>query len=199
MYQVILASGSPRRKEILEQCGISFIVQKSDAEEVITKDQPQDAVMELARLKAYDVQKELAMKKTILIAADTIVAYGNSILGKPADSEDACRMIDTIQGHVHSVYTGVTILIHDEAITKELTFYEETKVEILPMDKEEIADYVASGDPFDKAGSYGIQGAFASYVKGIQGDYYNVVGLPISRILLELKSIGIDLKKSCIK
>lgn len=203
MYQVILASGSPRRKEILEQCGISFVIQKSDAEEVITKEAPNEAVMELSKQKAYDVQKQITRKNTVLIAADTVVANGDKILGKPSDKEDACRMIKSIQGHDHSVYTGVTLLIQDEETTKgavqELTFYEETKVEILPMNDEEINDYVASGEVYDKAGAYAIQGAFASYVKGIQGDYYNVVGLPISRILRELKNVGIDLKKSCEK
>lgn len=203
MYQVILASGSPRRKEILEQCGISFVIQKSDAVEVITKEAPHEAVMEFARQKAYDVQKQLTRKNTILIAADTMVANGDKILGKPSDKEDACRMIKSIQGHDHSVYTGVTLIIQDDKIAKgtvkELTFYEETKVELLPMNEEEIADYVASGEVYDKAGAYAIQGAFASYVKGIQGDYYNVVGLPICRILRELKNVGIDLKKSCEK
>lgn len=199
MYQVILASGSPRRKEILEQCGISFLIQKSDAEEIITKEKPHEAVMELSRQKAYDVQEKLTGSNTILIAADTIVSDRDRILGKPEDEQEAYDMIESIQGHAHSVYTGVTLLIHTGETVKELTFYEETKVEILPMSKEEIEDYVATKEPMDKAGAYGIQGAFASYVKGIQGDYYNVVGLPICRILLELKKIGIDLKKSCNK
>lgn len=195
MYECILASGSPRRKEILEQCGISFKVVKSDADEVITKTEPGEVVMELSAEKALDVASMRTEESCIIIGADTIVANGGYILGKPKDEADAFAMLDSLQGHDHSVYTGVTLLIRKDGKQEQVTFYEETKVQIVPMSEREIKDYIASKEPMDKAGAYGIQGLFACYVKGIQGDYLNVVGLPISRILQELKKYSIDLKK----
>ncbi len=197
MYQCILASGSPRRKEILEQCGIAFRIEKSDAKEVITKIEPSEVVMELSRLKADEVAERTVEAECIIIGADTIVADGKDILGKPKDREDAIRMITSLQGHAHSVYTGVTVIIKKDGKQDKHTFFEETKVEILPMTREEIMVYVDSGEVFDKAGSYAIQGLFASYVKGINGDYYNVVGLPICRMIYELKKRNIDLQKDC--
>lgn len=204
MYQCILASGSPRRKKILEQCGISFQVVKSDAEEVITKTEPSEVVMELSAQKALDVAGKITEQTCIIIGADTIVANDKSqgiksILGKPKDEADAFAMLQLLQGHTHSVYTGVTLLIRKDGKQKQVTFFEETKVELVPMSEAEIKDYMASGEPMDKAGSYAIQGLFASFVKGIQGDYLNVVGLPICRIQEELKKQSIDLKKDCKK
>lgn len=197
MYQCILASGSPRRKEILEQCGIAFKIEKSDAEEVITKTVPSEVVMELSAVKALEVAERLEESECIVIGADTIVANGDAILGKPKDEAEAFAMIESLQGHAHSVYTGVTLIIKKDNKQEKVSFFEETKVEIAAMSKEEIDDYVKSGEPMDKAGSYAIQGLFAGYVKGIQGDYYNVVGLPICAIMQELKNIGINLKKDC--
>lgn len=197
MYQCILASGSPRRKEILEQCGVSFIIEKSNAEEIISKTQPKEVVMELSALKASEVANRISEPEGIIIGADTVVADGQAILGKPKNKAEAIAMLNSLQGHVHSVYTGVTLIIKKDGTHKMQTFYEETKVEIIPMTIEEIEDYVASGEPEDKAGSYAIQGQFAGYVKEIHGDYYNVVGLPICRIMKELKKNGIDLKKDC--
>lgn len=199
MYQLILASGSPRRKEILEQCGISFRVQKSDKEEIITKSEPAEAVKELSDMKAEDIAAQAAEENCIILGADTIVADGNRILGKPEDEEAAFTMIQSLQGHTHSVFTGVTLLIKAGNNSTKLVFAEETKVEIAAIPAEEIWDYIATGEPMDKAGAYGIQGKFACYVKGIQGDYYNVVGLPISRIMEELKKQKINLKKDCKK
>jgi len=197
MYQCILASGSPRRKEILEQCGVSFIIEKSNAEEIVSKTEPKEVVMELSALKASEVANRISEPEGIIIGADTVVADGQAILGKPKNKAEAIAMLNSLQGHVHSVYTGVTFIIKKDGTHKMQTFYEETKVEIIPMTIEEIEDYVASGEPEDKAGSYAIQGQFASYVKEIHGDYYNVVGLPICRIMKELKKNGIDLKKEC--
>lgn len=197
MYQCILASGSPRRKEILEQCGIAFRIEKSDAEEVITKTRPRDVVMELSEVKALEVAERVKETECIIIGADTIVANGEAILGKPKDETEACAMINSLQGHEHSVYTGVTLVIRRGGKQEVTTFYEETKVEILSMSEDEIKDYVKSGEPMDKAGAYAIQGLFAGNVKGIRGDYYNVVGLPICAILQELRKAGIDLKKDC--
>jgi len=197
MYQCILASGSPRRKEILEQCGVSFLVKKSDVEEEITKAEPGEAVKELSLLKARDVAGKVTEEKCIIIGADTIVANDSKILGKPADEKDAFQMLKSIQGKMHSVYTGVALIIKNGKEQTELSFFEETKVEIMPMTDEEIKEYVKGGEPMDKAGSYAIQGEFAIYVKKMEGDYYNVVGLPIARIRSELKKVKLDLKKDC--
>lgn len=197
MYQFILASGSPRRKEILEQCGVSFIIEKSDAEEKITKEEPGEAVKELSALKAQDVADRIQEENCIILGADTIVANGQKILGKPQDEAEAYSMLSSLQGHAHSVYTGVTLIIRKGGKQELVSFYEETEVLIAPMTQLEIEDYVQTGEPMDKAGSYGIQGAFASYVQGIRGDYYNVVGLPICKIREELKIHGVHIKKDC--
>lgn len=197
MYQCILASGSPRRKEILEQCGIKFRIEKSDAEEVITKTKPSDVVMELSEVKALEAAERVKETECIIIGADTIVANGEVILGKPKDEAEACAMIESLQGHEHSVYTGVTLVIRRGGKQEIITLFEETKVEIISMNEDEIKEYVKSGEPMDKAGAYAIQGLFAGNVKGIRGDYYNVVGLPICAILQELRKAGIDLKKDC--
>ncbi|SES73521.1 Maf family protein [[Clostridium] polysaccharolyticum] len=197
MYQVILASGSPRRREILEQCGISFRTEKSNAEEIITQTKPCEVVKELSLVKALEVADRVKEGDYIVLGADTIVANGDMILGKPKSEKEAEEMIAAIQGHEHSVYTGVTAVIKKNGAQKQITFYEETKVFIAAMTEEEIADYVASGESMDKAGAYAIQGLFASYVKGIEGDYYNVVGLPVCALMEHLKENGVNLKKDC--
>jgi septum formation protein len=184
MSQLILASGSPRRKEILEQVDISFEVMKSDVEEVITKTDPAEIVMELSRQKAEDVFGKLD-DPAIVLGADTVVAYDGKILGKPEDEEDAKAMLRLLSGKKHSVFTGVT-LVNDK---RTETFYEETVVEFYPMSEEEIEAYVLSGEPMDKAGAYGIQGKAAAFIKGIQGDYYNVVGLPIAKVIINLQKM----------
>ncbi|MDO5540393.1 MAG: Maf family protein [Eubacteriales bacterium] len=182
MEKIILASGSPRRKELLEQAGIPFEVLVSDAEEIITKSEPGEIVEELSWRKS-----ELVARKYpghTVLGADTIVVLDNRVLGKPEDKEDARQMLRTLQGRTHQVYTGVTLMRSD----KIHSFHEKTDVAVYPMTEEEIEDYVQSGDPLDKAGAYGIQGSFAAYIKGICGDYYNVVGLPIGRVYQELKN-----------
>lgn len=185
MNKIILASGSPRRKELLEQIGLDFTVMVSNIEEVITKKKPHEIVMELSAQKAVDVKKKVA-EDYIVIGADTIVACtwedGEQILGKPQNEEQAYHMLKMLQGNVHQVYTGVTICFGE--ITD--TFYERTKVEVYPMSDNRIWDYIKTGEPMDKAGAYGIQGRFAAYIKGIEGDYNNVVGLPVGRLYQEL-------------
>ena len=178
MKKLILASGSPRRKEILEQVGLDFCVFPSDVEEVITKQVPSDIVMELSRQKAEDVFQKQKEQDVIVLGADTVVAYEGKILGKPKDKEDAAAMLHMLSGQKHSVYTGVTLI---SSAGRE-TFYEETRVEFYPMSEKEIRDYVNSKEPIDKAGAYGIQGKAAVFIKGIEGDYYNVVGLPVARV-----------------
>lgn len=181
MEKIILASGSPRRKELLAQAEILFEVLVSDAEEMITKSEPGEIVEELSWRKSEAVAKRYP-GRTVL-GADTIVVLDDRVLGKPKDKEDACRMLRDLQGRTHQVYTGVTLMRGD----RTHSFHERTDVTVYPMTGEEIKDYVQSGDPLDKAGAYGIQGRFAAYIKGIRGDYYNVVGLPIGRVYQELK------------
>lgn len=205
MNQIILASGSPRRKELLEQIGLEFEICPAKGEEIITKTIPEEVVMELSKQKAEEVagmvsaygenHSELTTPQDILvIGADTVVAYDGQILGKPKDREHAMEMLRMLSGHTHSVYTGVTcVFIDKKGRCGEHIFYEKTDVTMYPMTENEIQRYVDTGEPMDKAGSYGIQGRCAIHVKEIRGDYNNVVGLPVSRLYQELLGIGIDL------
>lgn len=205
MSQIILASQSPRRKELLSQMGLEFEVCPAKGEEIITKTIPEEVVMELSKQKAEEVagvvraygenHSEIMTPSDILvIGADTVVAYGTHILGKPKDEADAKRMLRMLSGKTHSVFTGVTLLFMDKSgRVGELVFYEKTDVTMHEMSETEIERYIATGEPMDKAGAYGIQGKCAIYIKKIDGDYNNVVGLPISRIYQELKKIGIDI------
>ena len=205
MSQIILASNSPRRKELLEQVGVVFEVCPAKGEEIITKTQPREVVMELARQKAEEVASMISTygdlhpdtttpQDLLVIGADTVVAYDGKILGKPADEADAKRMLSMLSGNTHSVFTGVTLVLIDKSgRAGELVFYEKTNVKMHEMTETEIDRYIATGEPMDKAGSYGIQGKCAIYIEKIDGDYNNVVGLPITRIYQELKKIGIDI------
>ena len=179
----VLASASPRRQELLTQAGFTFDVIPSAVDEKITKDIPSDVVMELAHQKALDVYESKIKdnpayqgEDCIVIGADTIVSYRGEILGKPADNEEAFDMLSMLADRTHQVYTGVTFAgcIRGQQILH--TFYEKTDVTFYPVTKEDLHAYVDSGDSLDKAGAYGIQGAFAIHVKGIEGDYNNVVG-----------------------
>ena len=186
--EIILASASPRRKMLLEQIGLKPRINPSGAEENITAAEPEQAVMELSSMKAEDVAGRFADRDCIVIGADTVVAAEGKILGKPENQEDAVRMIRLLQGGRHQVYTGVTLmLIKNGAMKERRSFAEKTDVFVYPMEEKEIEDYVRSGEPMDKAGAYGIQGAFAAYIQGIKGDYNNVVGLPAGRVYQEIK------------
>ncbi|MBQ2879478.1 MAG: septum formation protein Maf [Anaerotignum sp.] len=183
--KLILASASPRRKELLAKTGLAFDIIPAKGEEHITKTIPAEVVMELSLQKA----KEIADKQTeecIVIGSDTVVAKGDEIMGKPKDREDAFRMLEMISDDCHQVYTGVSIIRTGEN-AETITFAEKTDVYLYPISEADINAYIESGDPMDKAGAYGIQGDFAIHVKGIEGDYYNVVGLPIGRVYQELK------------
>lgn len=183
----ILASASPRRRELLTQAGIEYTVIPSEVEERITKAIPSDVVMELARLKAEDVFNKHGNEDCTVIGADTVVVYRNEILGKPSDEDEACDMLSMLSDRTHQVYTGVALVSVKQGKKEVRTFYECTDVTFYPISREEIAAYAATGDPLDKAGSYGIQGPFAVHIRGIEGDYNNVVGLPIARLYQELK------------
>ena len=196
MSKIILASASPRRKELLAKAGISFTVIPAAGEEKRTSENPGEAVQQLARDKAEWVAQSLAEceEGTLVIGSDTIVVFENRILGKPKDRRDAAETLEKLQGNTHQVYTGVTVLERKAGKWVEHTFFESTDVTFYPVYREEIQDYIATGEPMDKAGSYGIQGLFGIYVKGICGDYNNVVGLPVARLFHEMKKSGINLR-----
>ena len=211
--RLVLASASPRRRELLSQIGLEFTVMPSTKEENAKTTEAGALVQELTRQKAVDIWEKLSggqgqnpdadqeqiSEKTqepnlngkrqpelLVIGADTVVCCEGKILGKPHSREAAAEMLTALQGRSHEVYTGVTLYSQSEAVT----FFECTQVEFYPMTEAEISDYIDSKEPMDKAGAYGIQGLGARFVKGIRGDYNNVVGLPVGRLYQELKSHG---------
>lgn len=186
--RVILASGSPRRKELLEQVGIPVCVCPSQVEEKVNSWIPYEVVLELSSQKAEEVASR-SPADSIILGADTVVASEGNILGKPKSHQDAAEMIAGLQGKTHEVYTGVTLIWKGQESTSGVSFYEKTEVSVFPMTPEEIREYADSKEPMDKAGAYGIQGRFAAYIQGISGDYNNVVGLPIGRVCQELKKL----------
>lgn len=185
----ILASASPRRSQLMRQIGLKPDIIPSMVEEKAQGMSPDQTVMELSRQKAEDVAKRYR-DGAVVIGADTVVSVGGRILGKPSSHREAVEMIHLLQGNVHQVYTGVTI-IRCGSEKKQVTFAEKTDVSVYAMSEQEIYRYAESGEPMDKAGAYGIQGKFAAYIQGIQGDYNNVVGLPIGRLYQELKAMGL--------
>lgn len=175
---MILASRSPRRRELLSLIAEKFIVVPAEGEEVIGENvPPEDAVKMLALQKATEIYSKY--KDETIIAADTVVATDGEILGKPHSKEEAADMLRKLSGRRHSVFTGVCVIYPDGATD---CFAEETRVEFYPLTEEEISAYIATGEPMDKAGAYGIQGRGALLVKAISGDYYNVMGLPVGRL-----------------
>lgn len=189
--KIILASGSPRRREILDQVGICYEIKPSNKEEIITSTNPSEVVKELSLMKASDVL-EGETGDCVIIGADTVVSSDNQILGKPKNEEDAVRMIQGLCGRAHSVFTGVAIIKKQGEMKEVKNFYVETKVKVAEMTEEEIREYVATKEPMDKAGAYAIQGKFAPYIEELLGDYYNVVGFPIASIVKALKEMKID-------
>lgn len=186
----ILASASPRRSELLAQAGLAFEVCPSGAEEKITGSSPSEIVEELAALKAGDIFSKLEnplSEDVTVIGADTVVSYNGEILGKPGDEDEALDMLSMLADRTHQVYTGVCLITSKNGKKTARTFHECTQVTFYPITREELKSYIASGDPMDKAGAYGIQGPFAVHVKEIRGDYNNVVGLPIARLYQEMK------------
>ena len=211
--RLVLASASPRRRELLSQIGLEFTVMPSTKEENAKTTEAGALVQELSRQKAADIWEQLSggqgqnpdadqeqiseetqepnlngkrQPELLVIGADTVVCCEGKILGKPHSREAAAEMLTALQGRSHEVYTGVTLYSQSETVT----FFECTQVEFYPMTEAEISDYIDSKEPMDKAGAYGIQGLGARFVKGIRGDYNNVVGLPVGRLYQELKSHG---------
>lgn len=189
--KIILASGSPRRKELLLQIRIVPEIIVSHVEEKITSDVPAEVVMSLAEQKAVDVAKEMP-EGTVILGSDTVVAADGKILGKPKSHEEAYEMIRRLAGRSHQVYTGVCLVKkgpEGEADTV-VSFYDETDVNVSPMTEKEIREYADSEEPMDKAGSYAVQGFFARYIDGLKGSYANVMGLPVHLVYQELKKLG---------
>ena len=211
--RLVLASASPRRRELLSQIGLEFTVMPSTKEENAKTTKAGALVQELSRQKAVDIWEQLSggqgqnpdadqeqiseetqepnlngkqQPELLVVGADTVVCCEGKILGKPHSREAAAEMLTALQGRSHEVYTGVTLYSQSETVT----FFECTQVEFYPMTEVEISEYIDSKEPMDKAGAYGIQGLGARFVKGIRGDYNNVVGLPVGRLYQELKSHG---------
>ena len=189
--RIILASGSPRRTELLQTAGIVHEVVVSGADEDVQEENPARLVEMLSSRKAEEVYERLVQQEPsgdlVVIGADTVVAADGKILGKPEDEEDARRMLRMLSGRSHHVYTGVTLCGRMGSVRREVSFSEESAVHVAQLTEEEISEYIDSGEPMDKAGAYGIQGAFMKFVSGIEGDYFNIVGLPVSHLYQEMK------------
>lgn len=190
--KIILASGSPRRREMMDRLGLPYTVITSDKEEDMSGHVPVTMVKMLSRMKAEDVFDKTRFdgnyRNCVIIGCDTVVAHKGSILGKPHSEQEAYDMLRSLSGDAHQVYTGVCILVVEEDdVIRQHNFDVCTDVSVCELTDDEINKYIASGEPMDKAGAYAIQGLFAPYVTGISGDYYNIVGFPISRIYAVLK------------
>ncbi len=180
--KVILASASPRRQELIKLIFDSVEILPADCDETLPEGiGAREAVEYLSKIK-NEASLNLTEKENLIISADTVVAVDDEILGKPVDKEDARRMITLLSGKVHQVYTGVTLSLNG----KTITFSEKTDVEFYNLTEDEVEEYINSSEPYDKAGAYGIQGKAGLLVKGINGDYYNVVGFPIARLKREI-------------
>ena len=182
---LILASQSPRRRELLGLTGLDFVVRVADIDETMDPGKaPFDEVARVSRMKAMAVSRD---QGDVVIAADTIVVCEGQVLGKPRDEEDAFRILSLLSGRSHEVMTGMTVLTDDEIITHT----EVTKIHFRDLLPGEIRAYIASGEPMDKAGAYGIQGGAALFADQMEGDYYNVMGLPVCRLAMILRSLGL--------
>lgn len=188
--RLILASASPRRQKLLKQIGLDFEIIPSSIDETIQPGvAPDVAAVKLAENKAIDVARRL--KDGIVIAADTVVALDDSILGKPKDEEEARKMLERLSGRWHRVFTGIAVI--DSSSSKKVTDYEESRVKFKNLSSVEIENYIRTGEPMDKAGAYGIQGKGALLVEKIEGCYYNIVGLPLFRLSLVLSHFGVKI------
>lgn len=182
--KVVLASASPRRKELIKLIFDDFTVLPAECDETLPQGIEAVAAVEYLSKIKNDATRQLLNGDELVISADTIVVVDGEILGKPTDKDDARRMIKLLNGRIHQVYTGITVSQGE----KSVTFNEKTDVEFLPLSEKEIEEYISTSEPYDKAGAYGIQGKASLLVKGIKGDYFNVVGFPVSRLNRELSA-----------
>ncbi len=189
--KIVLASKSPRRREILSSLGLTFDIIVADADERSDECDPKKRVAQLAAIKGRAVKDSLADKKdTLIIASDTLVFACDEFLGKPRDKDDARRMINMLSGREHSVVSGLYLSYNG----KEILAADETRVIFDRMTDAEIENYISGDEPYDKAGGYAVQGLASLYIRGIEGDYFNVVGLPVNLLYKKLKNeLGIDL------
>lgn len=194
--KVVLASASPRRRELLKNLFAEFEVIPAKGSERYTEHGPEKIVQQLALQKASEIERVLfgqensALRSdTLVIGADTVVVFKGQILGKPVDAAHAKEMLQMLAGNVHQVYTGVALMLVLHGQRRCMEFAECTNVRFYPMTAQEIEAYVRSGEPMDKAGAYGIQGLGGRFVQGIEGDYQNVVGLPVAKLYQVLKKI----------
>lgn len=185
---IILASGSPRRRQLLEQLGLSFTVQSSDVDESVEPGLSPAAMVEQLSLRKGQAVAERVGPDSLVLAADTVVALGDAVLGKPQDRAKAVSMLTSLSGKTHQVYTGVTLLGGGRRVTE----HETTAVTFRSLSREEIVAYVDTGEPMDKAGAYGIQGYGALLVERLEGDYFNVMGLPLCRLGRMLAAFGVE-------
>jgi septum formation protein len=189
--KIILASQSPRRKKLLEQIGLDFEIKASKYEEDMNaKKDPQELVQFLALNKAQNLAKNY--QDAIIIGADTVVVYQNNIIGKPKNIEEARKTLNDFSDQEHEVITGFAII--DTKLDKFISGFDSAQVKFRKLDQKEIEDYIQTGEPLDKAGSYGIQSKGATLIESIKGDYFSVVGLPLTKIYLSLKELNVDLK-----
>ncbi len=188
---IILASGSPRRRQLLEQIGLDFRVAASDIDETVEEGLPPAQIVEWLSAQKAEAVAAQAMPGELVLAADTIVCLEDTVLGKPADELEAFKMLTALSGSRHQVYTGVTLLRDGE----KLTGHEVTNVTFRELTEAEITAYIATGEPRDKAGAYGIQGVGALLVERIEGDYFNVMGLPLCRLGQMLRQFGVEVLK----
>ena len=188
---MILASGSPRRKELLEMLRIPELrILPARGEELAHPELTPDAlVMELSRCKAAEIAGQYASPEDVVIGADTVVVLDGAVLGKPRDAADAARMLRSLSGRAHTVYTGVTVIRGDTV----LSHAEQTRVFFRTLDDSEIDRYIATGEPMDKAGAYGAQGYASLFVERLEGDFFNVMGLPLCALGNLLKQLGVNL------
>ena len=193
MY-LVLASKSPRRRELLNQAGFQFQVNVSNVDEIVDEINPVEKVLAIAKKKGLDIYSKYNDEEAVVLSADTIVVINNQVLGKPKDKDDARLMMKMLQNNVHQVYTAVFI----KSSQFEDHFVEKTDVFVGEMSNEEIEKYIDTKEPYDKAGGYGIQGIFSKYISSINGDYYNVMGLPIFKVRQALKKYDFSLKRYCI-
>ncbi len=193
MTKIILASASERRQKLLEQVGINCEVIPSNIDEdSINGDNPGDLVEKLSAAKAENVAERLE-GDFVIVAADTVVVKDSRVFGKPSDEKEAFEMLNSLQGNRHEVFTGVTLICVTGGEGLIDTFHVRTIVDMMPMTPKQINAYIQSGEPMDKAGGYGIQGRGAAYIRDVAGDFFNVVGLPISTVLSRLEHMGINL------